>query len=117
MNYSLKTDFPRETHIFIEIIFLDIVTYIPVIYLFDLLYLIIVPLKFLASARLTFCFLQIGDQILDVNGTSFLDISHDNAVEHLKKHKRMTITIRDVGKIPHSISTFDSNPTVDCTYR
>lgn len=61
--------------------------------------------------------MQIGDQILDVNGTSFLDITHDEAVGHLKKHKRMTITIRDVGKIPHSFSTYDSDPSWDAHSR
>ncbi|XP_065202666.1 whirlin-like isoform X7 [Planococcus citri] len=61
--------------------------------------------------------IQIGDQILDVNGTSFLDITHDEAVGHLKKHKRMTITIRDVGKIPHSFSTYDSDPSWDTQTR
>lgn len=70
--------------------------------------------SFLFSVSLA---LQIGDQILDVNGTSFLDITHDEAVGQLKKHKRMTITIRDVGKIPHSFSTYDSDPSWDTQSR
>lgn len=50
---------------------------------------------------------QIGDQILEVNSTSFMEITHDEAVNLLKYHKRMTILIRDVGKIPHSCSSLD----------
>ncbi|KAE8751756.1 hypothetical protein FOCC_FOCC001605, partial [Frankliniella occidentalis] len=46
----------------------------------------------------------IGDQILEVNGQSFLDVTHDEAVAQLKLHKRMTLTVRDVGKVPHSCS-------------
>ncbi|XP_038056922.1 harmonin-like [Patiria miniata] len=37
---------------------------------------------------------KIGDQILDVNGTSFLNISHDTAVMELKSSSQMTITLR-----------------------
>ncbi|KAG5673841.1 hypothetical protein PVAND_003853 [Polypedilum vanderplanki] len=44
--------------------------------------------------------LMIGDQILEVNNRSFLEITHDEAVNLLKCHKRMTILIRDIGKIP-----------------
>ncbi|CAO1421506.1 unnamed protein product [Diamesa hyperborea] len=51
--------------------------------------------------------LMIGDQILEVNSTSFMEITHDEAVNLLKYHKRMTILIRDVGKIPHSCSSLD----------
>lgn len=36
-----------------------------------------------------------------------MDITHDEAVNLLKYHKRMTILIRDVGKIPHSCTTLD----------
>jgi C-terminal processing protease CtpA/Prc len=50
---------------------------------------------------------QIGDQILEVNGQSFLDVSHDEAVNQLKFHKRMTLTVRDVGKVPHSCTAYD----------
>lgn len=51
--------------------------------------------------------LQIGDQILEVNGQSFLDVTHDEAVNQLKFHKRMTLTVRDVGKVPHSCTAYD----------
>jgi hypothetical protein len=47
---------------------------------------------------------QIGDQILEVNNRSFLEITHDEAVNLLKNHKRMTLLIRDIGKIPYSCS-------------
>ncbi|XP_073986526.1 whirlin protein dyschronic isoform X6 [Rhodnius prolixus] len=51
--------------------------------------------------------LLIGDQILEVNGQSFLEVTHDEAVSQLKCHKRMVIKVCDVGKIPHSCSTLD----------
>ncbi|XP_014272445.1 whirlin isoform X6 [Halyomorpha halys] len=51
--------------------------------------------------------LLIGDQILEVNGQSFLEVTHDEAVSQLKSHKRMIIKVCDVGKIPHSCSTLD----------
>ncbi|XP_046676290.1 whirlin isoform X2 [Homalodisca vitripennis] len=54
--------------------------------------------------------LMIGDQILEVNGQSFLDVTHDEAVNQLKFHKRMTLTVRDVGKVPHSCTAYDSDP-------
>lgn len=47
---------------------------------------------------------QIGDQILEVNNRSFLEITHDEAVNMLKSQKRMTLLIRDIGKIPYSCS-------------
>uniref|UniRef100_T1HCQ1 PDZ domain-containing protein n=1 Tax=Rhodnius prolixus TaxID=13249 RepID=T1HCQ1_RHOPR len=53
------------------------------------------------------CLTQIGDQILEVNGQSFLEVTHDEAVSQLKCHKRMVIKVCDVGKIPHSCSTLD----------
>jgi len=53
---------------------------------------------------------QIGDQILEVNGRSFLDVTHDEAVSQLKIHKRMTLTVRDVGKVPHSCTDHTAMP-------
>lgn len=50
---------------------------------------------------------QIGDQILEVNGQSFLDVTHDEAVNQLKFHKRMSLVVRDVGKVPHSCTSYD----------
>ncbi|XP_014253329.1 whirlin isoform X3 [Cimex lectularius] len=51
--------------------------------------------------------LLIGDQILEVNGQSFLEVTHDEAVSQLKCYKRMILKVCDVGKIPHSCSTLD----------
>lgn len=53
---------------------------------------------------------QIGDQILEVNGQSFLDVTHDEAVNQLKYHKRMMLAVRDVGKVPHSCTSYDMDP-------
>ncbi|XP_049832751.1 whirlin-like [Schistocerca gregaria] len=50
--------------------------------------------------------LMIGDQILEVNGQSFLDVTHDEAVSQLKFHKRMSLLVRDVGKVPHSCTAY-----------
>ncbi|KAI8492731.1 Domain present in PSD-95, Dlg, and ZO-1/2 [Branchiostoma belcheri] len=41
-----------------------------------------------------------GDQILDVNGTSFENITHTEAVEFLRHQNHVTMTIKDVGKYP-----------------
>ncbi|XP_026469789.1 whirlin-like [Ctenocephalides felis] len=54
--------------------------------------------------------LMIGDQILEVNGQSFLDVTHDEAVGQLKFHKRMSLVVRDVGKVPHSCTAYDNEP-------
>ena len=35
-----------------------------------------------------------GDQILSANGVSFEDISHSNAVEVLKSHTHVMLTIK-----------------------
>ncbi|XP_031365562.1 whirlin isoform X8 [Apis dorsata] len=59
--------------------------------------------------------LLVGDQIIEVNGQSFEEATHDEAVEILKTNKRMTLLIRDVGKVPHSCTT--SQPIVVPTTR
>ncbi|XP_074655766.1 whirlin-like [Tubulanus polymorphus] len=51
--------------------------------------------------------LKVGDQILDVNGRSFLDISHSEAVQVLKSSKHMMLTIKDVGRLPYARTTYD----------
>ncbi|XP_025829270.1 uncharacterized protein LOC108733858 [Agrilus planipennis] len=51
--------------------------------------------------------LMVGDQILEVNGQSFMDVTHDEAVATLKYHKRMSLVVRDVGKVPHSCTPYD----------
>lgn len=48
--------------------------------------------------------MQVGDQIIEVNGQSFLNVTHDEAVNQFKFHKRMTLLVRDVGKVPHSFT-------------
>lgn len=55
-------------------------------------------------------FIQIGDQILEVNSQSFLDVTHDEAVSQLKYHKRMALVVRDVGKVPHSCTSVETEP-------
>ncbi|CRK92781.1 CLUMA_CG006236, isoform A [Clunio marinus] len=54
--------------------------------------------------------LNIGDQILEVNGQSFMNVTHDEAVNQFKFHKRMSLVVRDVGKVPHSCTTVESEP-------
>jgi hypothetical protein len=56
----------------------------------------------LITTHIVFRLLQIGDQILEVNGQSFLAVTHDEAVGQLKYHKRMSLVVRDVGKVPSS---------------
>ncbi|CAL1533597.1 unnamed protein product, partial [Lymnaea stagnalis] len=58
---------------------------------------------------------RLGDQILDVNGQSFLDISHSDAVKHLKKRRHLIITVRDVGKIPFGKTTIDETGWIEST--
>ncbi|KAI5743902.1 hypothetical protein M8J77_023511 [Diaphorina citri] len=57
--------------------------------------------------------LLIGDEILEVNGQSFLQMTHDEAVNELKLHKRMTLTVRDVGKVPHSCTGYEPETSWD----
>ncbi|XP_055691368.1 whirlin [Lutzomyia longipalpis] len=54
--------------------------------------------------------LMIGDQILEVNGQSFVEVTHDEAVGQLKYHKRMSLLVRDVGKVPHSCTSVEPEP-------
>ncbi|KAL9906093.1 whirlin protein dyschronic isoform 3-T3 [Glossina fuscipes fuscipes] len=54
--------------------------------------------------------LMVGDEILEVNGQSFQDVTHDEAVSQLKYHKRMSLLIRDVGKVPHSCTSIEIEP-------
>uniref|UniRef100_A0A096MEF1 PDZ domain containing 7 n=1 Tax=Poecilia formosa TaxID=48698 RepID=A0A096MEF1_POEFO len=44
--------------------------------------------------------IKIGDQILAANGVSFQDISHSNAVEVLKSHTHIMLTIKEAGRYP-----------------
>ena len=38
--------------------------------------------------------LQAGDQVLDVNGTSFLDMSHADAIITLKQNPLLMMTVK-----------------------
>lgn len=53
-----------------------------------------------------------GDQILEVNGQSFVDVTHDEAVAQLKYHKRMSLLVRDVGKVPHACTAYGEREAV-----
>ncbi|XP_076101608.1 uncharacterized protein LOC143071282 isoform X2 [Mytilus galloprovincialis] len=44
--------------------------------------------------------IQIGDQIINVNGIPFDNISHAHAVETLNSDTHLIITLRDVGRFP-----------------
>ncbi|KAK1166706.1 PDZ domain-containing protein 7-like [Acipenser oxyrinchus oxyrinchus] len=44
--------------------------------------------------------IKTGDQILSANGYSFEDISHSQAVEVLKSHTHIMLTIKEVGRYP-----------------
>ncbi|XP_058528310.1 whirlin isoform X7 [Ochotona princeps] len=51
--------------------------------------------------------LKVGDQILEVNGRSFLSILHDEAVKLLKSSRHLMLTVKDVGRLPHARTTVD----------
>ncbi|KAM8803814.1 whirlin isoform 2-T2 [Rhynchonycteris naso] len=51
--------------------------------------------------------LKVGDQILEVNGRSFLNILHDEAVRLLKSSQHLILTVKDVGRLPHARMTMD----------
>uniref|UniRef100_A0A452I9X2 PDZ domain-containing protein n=1 Tax=Gopherus agassizii TaxID=38772 RepID=A0A452I9X2_9SAUR len=50
---------------------------------------------------------KVGDQILEVNGRSFLSISHDEAVKLLKSSRHLIMTVKDIGRLPHARTTVD----------
>ncbi|XP_038637755.1 whirlin isoform X4 [Scyliorhinus canicula] len=51
--------------------------------------------------------LKVGDQIIEVNGRSFLNIPHDEAVKILKFSRHLMMTIKDVGRLPHARTVVD----------
>ncbi|XP_045878308.1 whirlin isoform X4 [Meles meles] len=51
--------------------------------------------------------LKVGDQILEVNGRSFLNILHDEAVRLLKSSQHLILMVKDVGRLPHARTTVD----------
>ena len=48
------------------------------------------------------CLLQVGDEILSVNGNLFGHLTHDEAVSVLKSSHRLCFLVRYIGKVPHS---------------
>uniref|UniRef100_UPI0037E7AAD8 PDZ domain-containing protein 7-like n=1 Tax=Semicossyphus pulcher TaxID=241346 RepID=UPI0037E7AAD8 len=44
--------------------------------------------------------IKMGDQIIAANGVSFEDISHSSAVEVLKSHTHIMLTIKEAGRYP-----------------
>ncbi|TRY85631.1 hypothetical protein DNTS_008792 [Danionella cerebrum] len=44
--------------------------------------------------------IKMGDQILAANGVSFEEITHSNAVEVLKSHTHVMLTIKEAGRYP-----------------
>ncbi|XP_055080222.1 whirlin-like [Periophthalmus magnuspinnatus] len=59
--------------------------------------------------------LKVGDQILEVNGQSFVTISHDEAVHILKTGLQLLVRVRDVGKLPHARTIVDQTRWVNST--
>ncbi|KAM8933699.1 whirlin [Pelodytes ibericus] len=60
--------------------------------------------------------LKVGDQILDVNGLSFLSIPHDNAVRILRSSRHLMMTVRDVGRVPHARTIVDETQWLSSSY-
>ncbi|XP_069799495.1 whirlin [Dendropsophus ebraccatus] len=60
--------------------------------------------------------LKVGDQILDVNGISFLSIPHDEAVRILRSSRHLMMTVRDVGRIPHARTVVDETQWLSSSY-
>ncbi|CAJ1068685.1 whirlin-like [Xyrichtys novacula] len=56
--------------------------------------------------------LKVGDQILEVNGQSFVTISHDEAVHILKTGHHLLMKVRDVGRLPHARTVVDETKWV-----
>lgn len=64
--------------------------------------------RFNCYLKVDFLFLwKAGDQILDVNGQSFLNITHKKAVKVLKSTRNMIITLKDIGRLPFTRVTHD----------
>ncbi|KAJ8413834.1 hypothetical protein AAFF_G00064320 [Aldrovandia affinis] len=51
--------------------------------------------------------LKVGDQILEVNGRSFLSIPHDEAVQVIRSSRHLMMTVKDVGRLPHARTVVD----------
>ena len=46
------------------------------------------------KSRAAKCGLKVGDQIIEVNGYSFVDVLHDEAVAILKSYQNLILTIK-----------------------
>ncbi|XP_065068288.1 uncharacterized protein LOC135693678 isoform X2 [Rhopilema esculentum] len=57
--------------------------------------------------------IRAGDQIIDVNGLDFLEISHKDAVRVLKSYKMMSMILRHIGKIPYAKTLFERTEWLD----
>lgn len=55
----------------------------------------------------SFNFFQVGEQILEINGIDFVSITHADAAEIIRTSRRMTMVLKDVGKIPISRIIYD----------
>ncbi|KAL0979069.1 hypothetical protein UPYG_G00180140 [Umbra pygmaea] len=53
------------------------------------------------------CELKVGDQLMEVNGRSFVAIPHDEAVKILKTCCHLVVRVRDVGRLPHARTVVD----------
>ncbi|XP_053329812.1 whirlin [Spea bombifrons] len=60
--------------------------------------------------------LKVGDQILDVNGLSFLSIPHDEAVQILRSARHLMMTVKDVGRVPHARTIVDETQWLTSSY-
>ena len=47
-----------------------------------------------SKSRAAKCGLKVGDQIIEVNGHSFADVLHDEAVAILKSYQNLMLTIK-----------------------
>nr|XP_020454787.1 whirlin-like [Monopterus albus] len=56
--------------------------------------------------------LKVGDQILEVDGQSFVIISHDEAVHILKTGCHLRMKVRDVGRLPHARTVVDETKLI-----
>ncbi|KAK3589729.1 hypothetical protein CHS0354_021048 [Potamilus streckersoni] len=58
---------------------------------------------------------HVGDQIIDVNGKPFDNITHSQAVESLRNTSHLILTLRDVGRYPVYKELYAEYTWSDCT--
>lgn len=56
---------------------------------------------------------MVGEQIIEVNGISFLNIGHADAAHIIRTSKMMTMILKDVGKIPLARVVYDQTEWLD----